>query len=563
MRRYNLVVILFLLSFPNYFLPALIYGSEPSENPDNSNSENTLSIKPDDPIVATLDSLANLKVYKNLELNIESFSKSYFDFPLGFIPEYSDSVYKSRFEELDRMSPIDFEYNSSVKTYIDLYGRNRRDLTERIMGLAELYFPYFEEQLDKYNLPLELKYITVIESALNPVARSPAGATGIWQFMYGTGRLYDLEVNSYVDDRADVIKSTVAACRHFVDLYNIYEDWLLAIAAYNSGAGNVNRAIRRSGGAKDFWSIRGFLPRETRNYVPAFMAVTYVMEYSHYHNLYPSPPPFTDLNVDTLHINQKLSLRNVSEILEIPLDHLRYLNPSFRKNIIPASENNTYILRIPQEYTGKFVTNKEKIHNYKTPEEIRQDELNARMEETTVHVVRQGEVLGSIARRYGCSVREIQRWNNLRGTLIRPGQRLVVRAPKPANTNIVTDNNVHVVRSGESLNIIADRYNVTTSDLIIWNNLPGTTIYPGQHIIVRPSDDIAAHNIDSEKQIKKDKTKGEYQTFIYYRVQEGDTLMDITEMHPGVTVKQIRELNNLSGEVLRPGKKLKIAVCGQ
>ncbi len=543
-------VIITLFFLQQLFFSGYIFSSE-KNNLSDKNTESTFVIKPDDPIVAMLDSLANLKVFRNLELRTDTLPPITGRFSAGFVPEYCDSVYKARLEKLNRYSPIEFEYNSIVKSYIDLYSKRRRYLTERIMGLAELYFPYFEEQLDRHNLPLELKYIAVIESALNPVARSRAGATGIWQFMYGTGRLYGLEVNSYVDDRSDVIKSTIAACEHFVDLYNIYDDWQLAIAAYNSGAGNVNRAIRRSGGVKDFWSIRGFLPRETNNYVPAFLAVTYVMEYSDHHNLYPAPPPFTDIEIDTLHINRVLSLRNVSKLLDIPLDHLRYLNPSFRQNIIPGSADKTYVFRIPKEYSGLFVSNEEKIYNYKTPEEIRQEEKAARLAETTVHVVRRGEVLGTIAQRYGCTVREIQRWNNLRGTLIRPGQRLVVRAPQPVKTNIVTDNNVHVVRSGESLGIIANRYRVSVNDLKALNNLTGTTIYPGQHLVVRHPEN---------KKIKE--TKEEF-TYIYHQVQQGDTLWDIANKYPGNTISQIRELNNLSGNVLIPGQKLKIPVIEQ
>ncbi len=551
----SLYIFIFLFTFQT------LYGAETKNTDKKDNSADSLVISPDDPIVAMLDSLANLKVFRNLDVRRDTTPLLTSKFPHEFVPEYCDAVYKARFEELNNLSPIEYEYNASVKAFIDLYSKRRRDLTERIMGLAELYFPYFEEQLDRHNLPLELKYVAVIESALNPVARSRAGATGIWQFMFGTGRLYGLEVNSYVDDRCDVLKSTIAACEHFVDLYNMYDDWALAIAAYNSGAGNVNRAIRRSGGVKDFWSIRGFLPRETSNYVPAFMAVTYVMEYSDNHNLYPVPPPYIDHDIDTLHVNRLLSLRNVSKILDIPLEHLQYLNPSFRKNIIPGSENKTYVFRIPKEYSGLFVANEEEIYNYKTPEEVRQEELSAQLAETTVHVVRQGEVLGTIASRYGCTVREIQRWNNLRGTLIRPGQRLVVRQPQPARTNISTDNNVHVVREGESLGIIAKRYRVSVDLLKTWNNLKDGKIYPGQHLIVRYTEALTQAN--SKEKTESDKSETEEVTYIYHQVQPGDTLWDIAGKYPNTTINQIRELNNLTSSVLTPGQRLKVSVNEQ
>ena len=547
-----------------FFISETILSNQANNDSKHYTTESTAVISPDDPIVVMLDSLASLNVFRNLDLRRDTLPPLTDGFPADFVPEYCDSVYKARFEELNNFSPIEFEYNAIVKAFIDLYSQRRRDLTERIMGLSELYFPFFEEQLDKHNLPLELKYIAVIESALNPVARSRMGATGIWQFMYGTGRIYGLEVNSYVDDRSDVTKSTIAACEHFVDLYNIYDDWLLAIAAYNSGAGNVNRAIRRSGGVRDFWSIRGFLPRETSNYVPALMAVAYVMEYSDNHNLYPSPPPYTRLDIDTLHVNKILSLRNVSVLLDIPLDHLRYLNPSFRQNIIPGSQNKTYVLHIPKDYSGLFVANEEEIYNYKTPEEIRQEELAAQLSETTVHVVRQGEVLGTIAQRYGCSVREIQRWNNLRGTLIRPGQRLVVRAPQPATTNIVADNNVHVVRSGESLGLIANRYRVSINNLVAWNNLAKTTIYPGQHLIVRhPEGKIISETAEVKSSETIHEEKEEDITYIYHRVEQGDTLLDIANKYPGISISEIQELNNLSNNELTPGQKIKITINEQ
>ena len=295
-----------------------------------------------------------------------------------------------------------------------------------------------------------------------------------------------LQASSYVDDRHDVYKASVAAAHHLADLYKIYEDWALVLAAYNAGPGNVNRAIRRAGGVRDFWLIRPYLPRETRNYVPAFIAVAYVMEHAAEHNLFPVPPLYTHHDIDTIHVRQQLSLRTLHELLEIPMDELRFLNPAFRQNIIPRREDNPYVLRLPGPYASLFLANEEAIYQFRTPEEIRQEELAARMAETTVHVVRQGDVLGSIARRYGTTVREIQQLNNLRGTLIRPGQRLIVRAPAPAPVSGQSSANTHVVRRGETLGLIASRYRVTVSNLQQWNNLNGTVIHPGQQLIVRP-----------------------------------------------------------------------------
>ncbi len=542
------------------------------------------TIKPDDQAVIALDSLAALLYFENLpDYSDLKATKDFF--PVDFVPEYSDSVYQKRMEKLNRRSPIEFTYNARVKPFINLYAKNRRDLTERVLGLAELHFPYFEEQLDKYDLPLELKYVAVIESALNPVARSRAGATGIWQFMLGTGRMYGLMVNSYVDDRADVVKATEAACRHFRDLYNIYGDWHLVLAAYNAGAGNVNRAIRRAGGAKNFWAISSFLPRETRNYVPAFIAVTYVMEYAEEHNLFSVPPPYTYNDIDIIQVREQLSFSAISELIDVPYDHIRYLNPSFRKGVIPKNPSAPYVLRLPKKYTGLFIANEDKIYNFKTEEEIRQEQLAARMAETQIHVVRSGEVLGTIARRYGTTVREIQQLNNLRGTMIRTGQRLVVRAPQPlALPNISQEHNVHVVQRGESLSIIANRYRVSVNDLRAWNNLSGNTIFPNQRLIVRPGDsheDIAdaeelqeqdtadikdeKFDLDISFEVEVDEWHENLffkdESYFIYIVKKGDTLTDIANKYDNVNVNDIMIINNLDNtETLEKGQAIKIIV---
>jgi len=473
-----------------------------AQSPQNSPAINTPATEPfiipdDDPIVAMLDSLALLKVFRNIERQNQLVSPPN-NLPSDFIPKFCDSTYTARIAKMNIYSPIEFVHNSVVDAFIGLYAYRRRDLTERVMGLAKLYFPIFEEQLDKHNLPLELKYLAVIESALNPVARSRVGATGLWQFMYATGKMYGLQVNSFVDDRKDVYRSTIAAAQYLRDLHKIYDDWALALSAYNAGPGTVNRAIRRAGGVKDFWRIRPFLPRETQNFFPAFIAVAYVMKHAAYHNLFPQPPIFTDLDIDTIKVREQLSLRVVSDMLDIPLDHLRYLNPTFRLNIIPHNPQNPYFLRIPRDFTGRFIALEDSIYNFRSPDQVRQQELAARVEETTTHVVRSGDVLGSIARRYGTTVGEIQRLNNLRGTLIRPGQRLIVRAPARPSTQIATTANTHQVRRGETLGIIAARYRVTVNELRLWNNLQGTTIYAGQNLIVRRPQNIESHNYNKE-----------------------------------------------------------------
>ncbi len=544
-----------------YVQPFALHATE--TDPEKEDPTEGFTIAPDDPIVAMLDSLAGLSIFKNLDARRDTTQRRSQDFPPGFVPSYSDSVYKERLAQIDAYTPFDMVYNSSVKAFIDLYASRRRDLTERMLGLAELYFPYFEEQLDRHDVPLEMKYLAVIESALNPSARSRMGATGIWQFMYHTGRIYGLEVNSYVDHRNDVKRSTIAAAEHLRDLYEIYGDWWLVLSAYNAGPGNVNRAVRRAGGVKDFWRIRHFLPRETQNYVPAFIAVTYVMEHAEDHNLYPVPPLYTHYDVDTIHVRQELGLRTVSKLLDIPLDHLRFLNPSYRQNIIPYNRNNPYVLRLPKEYAGKFLANEEEIYNYRTPEELRQEELAAQLAETTVHVVQRGDVLGSIARRYGTSVREIQRLNNMRGTLIRPGQRLIVRAPAPPPTPSAAGPNMHVVRSGESLGVIASRYRITVNNIMEWNNLRSSIIQPGQQLIIRPPETAGApEQAEPETpSLTADDSQDEESRYFYHIVEQGDTIWDIANKYEGVTIDEIQNLNNLSAKtILLPGQQIKIAI---
>jgi len=462
--------------------PAVFSQNNAAATPDTTRP---FIIAPDDHISAMLDSLAQLKIFQNIDARHDNHA-ALRKLPRDYVPVFPDSVIEKRLRSMNDNSPFEFVYNDAVRAFIDLYANRRRSLTERMLGLGQLYFPFFEEQLDRHNLPLELKYLAVIESALNPIARSRVGATGLWQFMFHTGRMYGLEVTSLVDDRMDVIRSTIAASEHLVDLYNIYGDWKLVLAAYNAGPGNVNRAIRRAGGVKDFWKISRFLPRETQNYVPAFIAVAYVMEHAADHNMFAVPPIFSYFDVDTIQVNQQLSLRTVSEFTNIELDVLRFLNPAFRQNIIPRNSENPYVLRLPRDYTAVFLANQERIQNYRSAEETRQKEMAQQMEETTVHVVRSGDVLGSIARRYGTTVGEIQRLNNLRGTTIRPGQRLVVRAPAQRQPNVASTSSVHIVRRGETLGAIASRYDVAVSNLMEWNNLNSSLIRVGQQLIVRP-----------------------------------------------------------------------------
>ena len=286
----------------------------------------------------------------------------YYDFEEDSIPSYLDTTYRERIERMDTRSPFSFRYNADVRKMIYFYGQRRPKMISRALAKKELYFPLFEEMLDKYQLPQELKYLAIVESALNPRAHSRAGAMGLWQFMPSTGRLYGLHSNSRVDDRMNPYKATEAACQHFVDLYQIYQDWNLVLAAYNAGPGNVNKAIRRSGGATDFWTIQQYLPRETRAYVPAFIAVNYFMTYPEAHNIEAKEgSQISYFETDTVYIREKISFKQLSKWLDIDMATLKALNPQYRRDYIPAATSKKHVLTLPLEKIGLFILNEKLI----------------------------------------------------------------------------------------------------------------------------------------------------------------------------------------------------------
>ena len=344
-----------------------------------------------------------------------------------------DSVYKARLQALPCV--IELPYNERVRAFILRYVKRSPKQVARLMRMSEYYFPMFEEALGRYQLPYELKYVPIIESALNPMARSHAGAAGLWQFMPATGKLFGLEVNSLVDERMDPIKSTEAACRFLSSAYNVFQDWNLVIAAYNCGSGNVNKAIRRAGGKRDFWSIYPYLPRETRNYVPIFIAANYAMNYGKEHGICKAPIEKTMLT-DTIRTDQRMHLQQVSENLDISMDELRRLNPQYSRDILPGG--NTYALCLPAEKVGPFIDMQDSIMAYKADSLInnRRAEIDLakvtsvtgayRINGVTYYTIKKGDTLGGIAKKFHCSVKQLKQWNGLNSDIIREGKKLKI-----------------------------------------------------------------------------------------------------------------------------------------
>ena len=406
-------------------LPALAQDAITSLDTSAAQEENQIINTLDDPALDALDArLARL----DAEHLLYTFAQVPVADTMAPLP-LKDSVFAYYMAELDARTPFEMAYNPVVKKYIERYLKYGSTRLSRMMAHGQYYFPMFEEHLAKYNMPLELKYLAVVESALNPKAKSPVGATGLWQFMYGTGKIYGLKVNSYVDDRNDPLKSTEAACQYMLKLYDIFDDWNLALAAYNSGPGNVNKAIRRSGGKTSYWEIRPFLPRETSAYVPLFIAASYAMEYGPIHGIGPAEIPAYYMETDTVRITQQIHFKQVEEGLGVDKALMEFLNPQYRYNIVPVVDGQDYYLTLPAESATAFRSQQDSLFSiaeaYFDARASTVPELT-QMNERTTHRVKSGETLGHIAYKYGVGVSDIKRWNGLSSDMIRIGQRLVV-----------------------------------------------------------------------------------------------------------------------------------------
>lgn len=452
------------------------------------------------------------------KLNIYGFKK-------GKVPAYSDSILENRLNKIEQV--ITLSYNSQVKAFIDLYTKKRRDQMELMLGLKEYYFPIFEQELDRAGLPLELKYLPVIESALNPNAQSWMGAKGLWQFMYRTAKNYHLKITSFIDERKDPKASTQAAVSYLKDLHKIYGDWLMVIAAYNCGPGNVNKAIRRSGFETGFWSVYPYLPRETRGYVPAFIAANYAMHFHIEHNLYPRSIDIP-LTSDTVQITKEVHFKSISRFLGISTKIIKMLNPRYIRNYIPAGHH-PQSLRLPLKHAVSFQNYRDSIYNFsdslkadKKPKwaqkaQKQKQSFNNKFA-LLYYKVKQGDNLGFIAEWYDCRASDLRRWNKIRGNFIHAGKRLTV---------YVSREKVEKYRKINQLSFAQKQ-----------------KIEQQQHdTIVEP----------------------DYQpgNFKYYTVQQGDTLWKIARKFQDVSLNQLKELNNIENPgTLKPGQKIKIKEKG-
>ena len=430
------------------------------------------------------------------------------------IYDLSSELLKKRLAKLDAKSPFNIEHNPALENTIKSFLKNRSKAFERLMAVSEYYFPMFEEHLAKYNIPLELKYLAIVESALNPKAKSRVGASGLWQFMYPTGKQYNLEVNSYVDERHDPIKATEAACQYLSHLYEIFGDWSLVLASYNAGPGNVSKAIRRSGGSQNYWNIRKFLPKETANYVPAFLATMYIYEYKKEHSILPKKASLTYFETDTIMVKKQMSFKNISELFDIPLEQIEFLNPIYKLNIIPFEEDKPHYLRLPKNKMGLFVSNEEKVYMYlnyleSLKEKSKSDFISSTSKDSITSTIDSTANLES----------------------------------KPKFERKLR---LHTIKSGESVGIIADKYNISISQLKSWNNLRGNTIQAGKKL-----------KIYSEKKIQQ-KSEQNPSKNNSYTVKNGDSLFSISKQFPGVSIDDLKKWNDISGDTIKPGMKLKI-----
>ncbi len=544
-----------------------------------------------DEIAACVDSLwlqelANQDIFKELENDIVTI-----DVDQKVDYDLSTELLKKRLKEMDAKSPFNIQYNPALENVIKSFLKNRKRSFERLMAISEYYFPMFEESLAKQNVPLEIKYLSIVESALNPKAVSRMGATGLWQFMYQTGKEYNLNVDSFVDERSDPLKSSKAATQYMTNMYRIFGDWELVLASYNSGAGNVAKAIRRSGGQQNYWNIRKYLPQETQGYVPAFLATMYIYEYHKEHGIVPNRAPIKHFETDTVMIKREMSFKQIADLMDVPVSQIQLLNPSYKMNVVPFYPNKPHFLRLPKEKIGVFTSNEDKIYayvdkertkiempHYVTNTRVASNETSSNSKyntKTKYHTVGRGESLGLISNKYGVAVSDLKRWNNLRSNTINYGAKLKIvstvkeSVPTPkvapailekeeetavAKIEVTTpegDDKIQIdepsfytVQKGDNLTSIARKFNISVAELKELNNLEDTNVKLDTKLKVLNTKEVTV--IKSEVD-KKD--------FISYTVVQGDNLGKIAKKY-NVSVTSLQEWNDLKDNNVQIGKKI-------
>ena len=552
-----------------------------------------------------MNELVSLDIYDDLTKDIQTINTD-----VTVDEELPTDLLKQRLQAMNGKSPFNIEYNQGLENIIKSFLKNRKKSFSRLMSLSEYYFPIFEDAFAKQNVPLEIKYLAVVESALNPKAVSKMGATGLWQFMYGTGKQYALKIDSYIDERSDPLRATAAASEYMTKMFSIFGDWELVLASYNSGPGNVTKAIRRSGGKTKYWDIRSHLPKETQGYVPAFLATMYLFEYHKEHGINPQRAVVKNFETDTVQIKSQMSFKQIADLLDMPQSQIQLLNPSYKLNVVPFYQGEEHYLRLPKEKIATFVSNEDKIYAYvayqsqnKTiPVQLamrtaprakyiaKAKEKEESPKEIQFYKVRKGDNLGAIAEKYNVSIVDLKKWNNLKSNSVAFGRNLkikseieaVVKNPKEAKATLAIDkkseeaiasaddkdkNNAqpqeYVVAAGDNLGSIAKKFGTTIADLKELNDLTSNNIGLGKTLVVSKivteiqepvSTAIASNSVDS---FKKKAPSAKSASEDYY-VKKGDSLYSISKKYPGVTISDIKKWNGIKDEDIKPGMKLKI-----
>lgn len=551
-----------------------------------------------------MNELVSLDIYDDLTKDIQTINTD-----VTVDEELPTELLKQRLNAMNGKSPFNIEYNQGLENIIKSFLKNRKKSFSRLMALSEYYFPIFEDAFARQNVPLEIKYLAVVESALNPKAVSKMGATGIWQFMYGTGKQYALKIDSYIDERSDPLKATAAASEYMTKMYNVFGDWELVLASYNSGPGNVTKAIRRSGGKTSYWDIRNHLPKETQGYVPAFLATMYLFEYHKEHGINPQRAVVKNFETDTVQIKNQMSFKQIADLLDMPQSQIQLLNPSYKLNVVPFYQGEPHYLRLPKDKIATFVSNEDKIYDYvayqsqnKTlPAQLAlkvAPKANAKPDRTIDtdvkwYKVKRGDNLGTIAAKYNVNVIDLKKWNNLKTNAVALGRSLkikseadaVIKNPKEIKSTLAVEkrseeaiaaaddkdkNNTHpqeyVVAAGDNLGSIAKKFGTTIADLKELNSLTSNNIGLGKTLVVAKAvpeiveENAVATAIASNSSIdsfRKKATSAKDLGEDYY-VKKGDSLYSISKKYPGVTISDIKKWNNIKDGEIKPGMKLKI-----